>query len=155
MKRPPKILWKLLKLPVRILYNLGLGPIIGRLVLLLITIGRKSGKLRVTPLQYEEVEGAYYIGSVRGIKADWIRNIQANPQVDVRVRSKKFTGEAEIITDPSRIVDFLELRLERHPKMVGRIMRASGMPSNASRSQLKSYAANRAMVIIRPKAELI
>jgi len=146
--KPPKIAWKLIKLPARVLYKLGLGSTIGRLILLLTTIGRKTGKIRVTPLQYEEVEGNYYVASARGARADWIRNIQAHPLVEVQVRTKKFQGRAEIITDPVPIADFLELRLQRRPKMVGSIMRAAGLPSNPTRSQLESYSANRVMVII-------
>ena len=63
------------------LYRLGLGPLIGRLVLLLTTTGRKSGLPRVTPLQYELIDGAYYVGAALGLKADWLRNLQADPRV--------------------------------------------------------------------------
>jgi len=41
---------------IRLLYRLGLGPLVGRVVLLLTTTGRKSGLPRVTPLQ-AELEG--------------------------------------------------------------------------------------------------
>ncbi len=37
-------IWKLLNFPAQVLYAIGLGPIYGRLVLLLTTTGRKSGK---------------------------------------------------------------------------------------------------------------
>ena len=150
MVKFPKILWKSLKIPAQLLYKLGLGPVMGQFVLLLTTIGRKSGKRRVTPLQYEEVKGDFYVASVRGSKADWIRNIQANPSVEVKVKTMNLHGQAKTITDPIQIADFLELRLERRPQMVGRIMRAAGLPSNPSRSQLENYAANRVMVIIHP-----
>lgn len=39
-------------------------------LLLLGTIGRKTGKMRLTPLQYEFYKNPYYIGSMRGKKAD-------------------------------------------------------------------------------------
>jgi hypothetical protein len=45
-------------------YKRGFGPT--RIVLLMTTIGRKSGLARVTPLQFEEGDGDYYIASVRG-----------------------------------------------------------------------------------------
>ena len=57
-------------------YKHGYGPT--RVVMLLTTIGRKSGLPRVTPLQYEEVEGDYYIASARGADADWFKNIIVN-----------------------------------------------------------------------------
>ena len=142
-------IWKLLKMPPQFLYAIGLGPIYGRLVLLLTTTGRKSGKPRVTPLQYEEIDGDIYIASARGTKSDWFRNIVANPKVKVRVKSRQFEGEGEPITDPKHIADFLEIRLERHPKMVGAIMQREGVSKKPNRVELENYAANRAMVIIR------
>ena len=135
----------------RVLYAIGLGPVIGKIILLLTTTGRKSGLKRVTPLQYEEIDGKYYLGSARGLKADWVRNIQANSQVEVRVKSLNFHGQAEVVTDPSRFADFVEVRLQRHPLIVGAIMqRAHGLSKHPSREQLEKMAENEALVIITP-----
>lgn len=150
LQRSHRYLWKLIRLPPRLLYRLGLGPLIGRWVLLLITTGRKSGQPRTTPLQYEEVDGAIYIGADRGRKADWFRNVVAHPQVEVRVKSRRFRGIAEPVTDPVRIADFLALRLQRHPRMVGAILRSASLPPAPTRAQLEEYAAGLAMVVIRP-----
>lgn len=139
----------------RVLYAIGLGPVIGRVVLLLITTGRKSGLPRVTPLQYEEIGGDYYLGSARGLKADWLRNIQSNPTVEIRVGSKRMRGAAEVITDPSRFADFVEVRLERHPRMIGLIMeRAHGLPRRPTRAQLEELAKAEALVIVHPTGPL-
>lgn len=143
-------LWKILKLPPQLLYALGLGPIYGRMVMLLTTIGRVSGKERVTPLQYEEIDGVIYIASARGVKADWYRNILANPHVTVRIKGRQFAGLAEPTTDPKPIADFLEIRLQRHPRMIGMLLRREGLAKNPSRCELEDFAANKAMVIIRP-----
>jgi hypothetical protein len=66
----PTIILRLIHLPPRILYAVGLGPWIGNLILLLTTTGRKSGRRRVTPLQYKEIDGRIYLAAVRGQKAD-------------------------------------------------------------------------------------
>jgi deazaflavin-dependent oxidoreductase (nitroreductase family) len=132
------------------LYGMGFAPLLGRLILLLTTTGRKSDLPRVTPLQYELVDGQYYIGSARGIKADWFRNILADPHVRVRVKSREFAAIAEPVTDCIRIADFFELRLRRHPRMLGMILKSEGLPSGPARSQLEEYARGLAMVIIRP-----
>lgn len=135
----------------RVLYAIGLGPLVGRIVLLLTTTGRRSGRKRVTPLQYEEIDGVYYLGAARGLKADWLRNIQANPRVELRVGAKRFQGCAEVVTDPAQFADFMEVRLARHPRMIGLILeKAHGLPRRPSREQLESLAANEAMVIVRP-----
>ena len=149
-EKVPPLVWKLLKLPARIPYALGLGKLQGRFVLLLTTVGRKTGKSRVTPLQYEEVDGDFCVASARGLKADWVQNILANPEVVVRVKNVRFRGRAEVIVETDRVADFLELRLSRHPKMVGTMMRAEGLPSKPTRVQLESYAAKRVMIIIHP-----
>lgn len=135
----------------RVLYAIGLGPLIGRIILLLTTTGRRSGLKRVTPLQYEKIGEDFYLGAARGRKADWVRNIQANPQVEIRVGAKRFIGQAEVVTDPSRFADFLEVRLERHPRMIGFIMeKAHGLPRRPSREQLEGLAAEEVVVIVRP-----
>lgn len=136
---------------MRFLYRSGMAPVLGRLVLLLTTTGRKSGLPRITPLQYEEVDGAIYVGSARGTKADWFRNILANPCVQVRVKSREFEGTAEPVTDPCRIADFLQLRLSRHPRMVGLILTSEGLSQSPTRHELEEYARRLAMVIIRPR----
>ena len=136
----------------RFLYAVGLGPIVGKIILLLTTTGRKSGQKRVTPLQYEEIDGKYFLGSARGTKSDWYRNIAADGRVEVRVKSRRFRGVAETVTDPARIADFLETRLQRHPFMIGLLMqKAHGLPKRPSREQLLELAASEAMVIIRPE----
>jgi deazaflavin-dependent oxidoreductase (nitroreductase family) len=136
---------------VRFLYRIGMGPLLGRLVLLLTTRGRKTGLDRVTPLQYEEADGAIYVASARGTRADWFRNLAADPRVTVRMRNRVFEGTAEAVTDPCRIADFLELRLRRHPRMVGAILRSEGLPAAPTRAELEEYARQLAMVIIHPK----
>jgi deazaflavin-dependent oxidoreductase (nitroreductase family) len=146
--------YRLAKWPPQVLYALGLGPLIGRLVLLLTTTGRKSGRPRVTPLQYEEVDGAFCVGAARGEKTDWFRNILADSHVEVRLGSRRFRGLAEPITDPSRIADFLELRLRRHPKMVSTILRLEGLPQQPDRADLERYASHLAAVLIRPEGPL-
>jgi deazaflavin-dependent oxidoreductase (nitroreductase family) len=136
---------------IKKLYDIGLGAIIGRLILLLITTGRKTGLPRTTPLQYEQIDGDFYLGSALGQKADWFKNILANPQVEVRVKSRRFHGLAETITDPVQIANFLALRLKRHPRIIGAIMRSEGLPERPDRAQLETYAAQLAMLVIHPE----
>ncbi|NWG07026.1 MAG: nitroreductase family deazaflavin-dependent oxidoreductase [Chloroflexi bacterium] len=135
----------------RLLYAIGLGPAIGGIILLLTTTGRRSGKKRVTPLQYEKIGSDYYLGAARGLSADWVRNILANPQVEVRVGAKHFWGTAEVVNDAARFADFMEVRLERHPRMVGLIMeKAHGLPRHPSRAQLEEMAKTEVFVILHP-----
>jgi len=132
-------------------YKLGLGQLIGRVVLLLTTTGRKTGLARTTPLQYELIDGIYHIGAVFGAKTDWVRNIQANPQVHVRVKNQEFDGIAAVFTDPEEIADFIQYRISKHPRMIGVIMKMDGFSSKPSREELVEYCRSLALVRITPQ----
>ncbi len=126
----------------------GRGP--SGVVLLLTTIGRKSGQPRVTPLQYEEDNGVIYVAAARGPQADWFRNAQANPRVKVQIKDRRFEGLAEASIDPGRIADFLELRLKRHRLMMRLMLLTEGLPPWANRAALERIAAKKALLAIRP-----
>ncbi len=128
-------------------YRRGFGP--RGAVLLLTTTGRSSGKAHVTPLQYEEVNGEYYIASARGKDADWFKNVIAHPQVHFQVRDQEFDALAEPVTDPVRIAGFIELRLRRHPVMIRLIMHLfDGLPLHFNRSDVERICREKAMVIL-------
>jgi deazaflavin-dependent oxidoreductase (nitroreductase family) len=149
--RIPNFVWRLMKrLNLRIARAYKGDFPASRMVLLLTTTGRKSSLPRITPLQYEEVDGVYYVASARGVQADWFRNIQADPQVEVQVKEKRWHCLADAVTEPSRIADFLELRLKRHPHMLGMMLRMEGLPKEFSRHELEEFASDKAMLIIHP-----
>ncbi len=125
----------------------GRGP--RGVVLLLTTIGRQSGRPRVTPLQYEEDQGVVYVAAARGPRADWFRNIQADPRVKVQIADRVFEGLAEPILDPARIADFLLLRLKRHPIMMRAMLAMEGQ-WRCRRADLERLAAHKALVAVRP-----
>src|SRR3990170_2559123 len=129
-------------------YRHGTGP--RGLVLLLTTTGRKSGLLRITPLQFEVVGGVVYTASARGQQADWFRNILANPRVRVQIKDHQFEAVAEPVTDPVRIADFLELRRQRHPVMIRLIMLLEGVSPWANRGVLERFAREKALIAILP-----
>jgi deazaflavin-dependent oxidoreductase (nitroreductase family) len=60
-------------------------------ILLLHTIGRKSGQLHVTPIAYFHYEGRYLIVESNWGKdqhADWYFNLQNQPQASIEVNSQ-------------------------------------------------------------------
>lgn len=87
------------------LYRLGLLPLLGFgfLFLLLFTKGRKTGKQRITPLEYHKINGTVHIFAGRGEKADWYKNLVANPN-DVKIRRGflKYKVQIEILSVEER-----------------------------------------------------
>jgi len=144
------MLFRIIKLPPRLVYALGFGPIIGPLILLLITKGRVTGKPRVTPLQYERIGNSIVMGSSRGLKSDWVRNILAESSVEIRIGRNRWKGEAEVIDDLDRIINFLEIRLQNHPRMVSAMLKSNGIASKPTRTDLGKYATDIVIVAVKP-----
>jgi len=145
-----RLFWRLIHFGPRIAYALGLSPLVGRSVLLLTTFGRKTGRLRVTPLVYEKLGDTFIVASARGSSADWFHNILANPKVRVRVGRRQFDAIAEVTADPEKIADYLQRQIERNPKMFGAILRFEGVSSKPSRGDLSDLTPRRPMVTTHP-----
>jgi deazaflavin-dependent oxidoreductase (nitroreductase family) len=65
--------------------------------LLLTTIGRKSGQPKVTPLNYQAVDGNYVVIASKGGYADhplWYKNLDANPDVEVQAGTRRLKARA-------------------------------------------------------------
>jgi deazaflavin-dependent oxidoreductase (nitroreductase family) len=120
-----------------------------KILLLLTTIGRKSGLRRVTPLQYERVGETIFIAAARGANADWYRNLLTDPDVEVELPAGRFRGHAVPIRDACRVVDFLELRLQRHPWMVRVMLIMHGIVRSPRRADLERLGQEIALVEVR------
>jgi deazaflavin-dependent oxidoreductase (nitroreductase family) len=119
-------------------------------ILLLTTTGRKTGRLHTIGLQYELINGGYYLGAADGTRADWYRNILKNPAVEIQVGEKSIPATATVICDRDEITDFLQYRLNKRPLMIGLILRLDGIKGKLDRAAIKEYAANVGLVILTP-----
>jgi deazaflavin-dependent oxidoreductase (nitroreductase family) len=65
---------------------------------LLETTGRRSGAARITPLARGPVDGnVLWLASVHGRRAAWVRNVEAEPQVRVKLSGRWHTGRATVV----------------------------------------------------------
>lgn len=92
------------------LFRLGLGPFvnawpeIGGRILVLAHRGRRTGRRRLTPVNYAVVHGDVYITAGFGSVADWYRNLQNDPQVEIWLPDGWWAGVAEDVSDsPERL----------------------------------------------------
>lgn len=65
----------------------------------LTTTGRKTGKIRSTPVRAIRRGNKAYLVAIGGGRNAWLKNIRANPSVRLRVRGGTFSGVA---WEPSR-----------------------------------------------------
>lgn len=118
MQNSPGPIFKwIFKIPV-LQYKLGLGWLTGKTILLLTTTGRKTGKQRLTPLEYiyDRENDRYRIAAGWGGNTDWYRNILRNPNAKVQVGRRKFDAIAEKVCD-EEVAKYMMQVSERHPRM--------------------------------------
>ena len=90
-------------------WRLGLGPYANRRelsgqIMVLVHVGRKTGRIRRTPVNYVILDGDVYCTAGFGAVADWYRNLLANPQVEVWLPHGWWAGLAEDVSDsPERL----------------------------------------------------
>ena len=75
----------------------------GMPVVILYTIGAKSGEIRKAPLMRVEHDGVYLaVGSIGGAPKDpaWVFNLRANPVFELRDKDRVVTVRATEIADP-------------------------------------------------------
>ena len=86
------------------LLEAGLGPLCNTpltgSLMVLRTRGRASGLWREAPLGYLILDGHVYCTAGFGYRTHWLRNIQADPRVEVLLPTLAVTGVAEEVTDP-------------------------------------------------------
>ncbi len=81
------------------------GPFAGSTLLLLHTIGAKSGLPRINPLMCMADGERYVIVASKGgapTDPDWYRNIVANPEASIEIGTEQFPVLATVAAEPER-----------------------------------------------------
>jgi deazaflavin-dependent oxidoreductase (nitroreductase family) len=98
--------------------------LIRRSTALLETIGRKSGAPRVTPITNGLEGDVFWIVTEHGHKANYVRNIEANPRVRVKTGRHWREGMATIVDDdPQARLDSIVARNPRAKANAGIVRR--------------------------------
>ncbi|WP_086739124.1 nitroreductase family deazaflavin-dependent oxidoreductase [Streptomyces glaucescens] len=88
---------------------------------LLETTGRVSGLPRRTPLGGRRVGDSFWLVSEFGERSQYVRNIQADPRVRVRIGGRWYSGTAHLLPDDDPVA-----RLRTLPRYNSAAVRALG-----------------------------
>jgi F420H(2)-dependent quinone reductase len=97
------------------------NTIIGLPVVVVTSIGAKTGKLRKTPLMRVEHDGEYLaVGSLGGAEKNpvWVYNVRANPLVELQDGAEKHDYRARELAGDERAV-WWERAVEAFPNYAG------------------------------------
>jgi deazaflavin-dependent oxidoreductase (nitroreductase family) len=78
-----------------------LSRAIGKRLITIYVVGRKTGRRYTLPVAYTRQDEVLLIGSPFG----WIRNLRTGEQVDVRLQGKRLPADVEVIADQAGVVD--------------------------------------------------
>ncbi len=105
-------------------YRIGLLPLLGagKSTMLLVTRGRKSGRLRRFPVGYFRIDGNIHLLSGWGRDANWYKNLQANPgEVWLQIGFRTFPVQAQVLEDPAEIRRTIECLIIESPENARRL----------------------------------
>jgi deazaflavin-dependent oxidoreductase (nitroreductase family) len=99
-----RIFWILNKFFMVPMFRLGLGPFLGSpfggYIMVLKTVGRKSGKVRYAPLNYAVQRGNIYCVSGGRKTSDWYKNLHAHPEIEMILPGGTLYARMEEVSDP-------------------------------------------------------
>ena len=130
------------------LFRVRLGFIFGKRIVMLEHIGRRSGKLRQTPLEVvKRDQDAYTLCSGTGSNADWYRNIRNKPATALWVGSRRYPVDQRFLSDSEAATVFAEYE-RAHPKAAARLQQLMGVSHDGT------HEGRMAMVTQIPMVEL-
>lgn len=109
------------------LHRIGRADGMRRRMLLLTTRGRRTGRPRTCGLNYAVLGDTVYVMSGFG-RTDWIRNLEADPRVEVCLGQDRWSAQARVVTDPDE---------RRRALRAGRMQAESQGPPDAIKPLLR------------------
>lgn len=135
------------------LFRARLGFLFGRRIVMLEHTGRRSGKLRQTPLEVVKHDGdSYLLCSGTGPNADWYRNINVAPAVALWVGRHRHPVEQRFL-EPSEAATVFAGYEQAHPKAATKLMQLMGVSHDGTHDSRVAMVERIPMVEIRIRAD--
>ncbi len=142
------------RLPIS-LYRLHLGWLLGHRFLLLTHRGRKSGRIRKTVLEvvsYDPRTRESVVVSGWGERADWYRNIQASPALEVQTGRDRYVPTQRILSADEAYAVMVDYE-QRLPALARPVVRRLGFTVSGSEEERRAHAAKLLMIGFRPRSD--
>jgi deazaflavin-dependent oxidoreductase (nitroreductase family) len=144
-----RVLNRFFMIPV---FRLGMGsllvnPLTGY-IMVLRTLGHKSGKIRYVPVNYAIDGGCVYCLAGFGKNSHWYRNVLADPKVEAILPGGAIYGKAETVSDPAECLK-LGRKIMRNAGFAGFL--AGINPRTCSDEQLAGVLKTEILLRIRPE----
>lgn len=136
-------------------YRARLGFLFGHRLVYLATRGRRSGRRRESVLEVTEfnaLAGKLVVMSGWGTKADWYRNLQAAPALELRLAGRRYPAPTHHFLDRDQAALLLDRYRRAHPLSWRQLASSMGLPRTPDTGQLEAAARTlRAVAFDLPK----
>ena len=139
------------RLPIY-LYRLDLGWLLGHRFLLLVHRGRKTSLLRQTVLEvvlYDPTIRESVVVSAWGEEADWYRNLQKCPAIEVRTGRESYEPLQRFLSPEEALAALADYE-RRHPWAARILGWLFGQPLTGSQRSRRALAESMPLVAFRP-----
>jgi hypothetical protein len=148
IRRIFKILNRYFMIP---LFRFGLGAFIGNpitgYIMVMKTVGWKTGKTRYVPVNYCIIDGNVYCMAGFGTGTHWYRNLKTRPQIELILPSGPVIGMAEELTLSAESIHIMR-QILKNSGVVGRL--AGFNPTTTSDKELQEKMKDYPLICIRP-----
>lgn len=112
-RRAQAVTFRVINVPMRALLGLPFPTPLGRRLMLLYLVGRKTGRRYRQPVSYVRDAGALLTpGGGR-----WTRNLRDGEPVRIRLRGRDVTARPELVADPDEVDRLLALMATANPAL--------------------------------------
>jgi deazaflavin-dependent oxidoreductase (nitroreductase family) len=153
-RRPGRLMLGVFRLPLH-LYRRGWGWMLGRTFLLLVHIGRKTGKPHdiVAMVLGDDAEtGELVICSAWGPDADWIHNLRSRPAREVRIGRECFVPQHRFLTEDEALTVGIAFR-QRHPRRLWLLSTILGWGDLRRDNAVREFVRGHPFVALRPPTD--
>lgn len=151
-RQPGRLALAFMRLP-RPLYRRGWGRLLGHTFLLITHQGRKTGKPRETvamALAYDSQTREVVVCSAWGPNAEWIRNLRAQPALEIEIGREKFVPAQRFLVQDEAVAVAGGFR-DRYPWRMRLFSRILGWGDLGSEAALRELVRDRPFVAFRPR----
>lgn len=75
---------------------------VGKRLITVYVVGRKSGRHYTVPVAYSRHDGSILIGT----EFAWVRNLRTGEPVDIRLAGKRRTADVQVLTDEAGVIEY-------------------------------------------------
>jgi deazaflavin-dependent oxidoreductase (nitroreductase family) len=88
-----------------------LDRLVGRRLITIFVVGRKSGRIYAVPVAYTRRDGSLLIGT----QFAWARNLRTGEPVQIRLLGRRTSAEVRVVTDEMGVVEhFAAMARDNH-----------------------------------------